>query len=122
MHTTWLSMQSMTTALLQQPQLTMQQSTLLTAVALDFAIQIAGWLLAVALKTDKTYDMFGSATFFSVSLLTLMLGGPASWRAALLSACVCLWAARLGTFLVVRVNKVGHDSRLQPYIDKPGAK
>ncbi len=30
------------------------------------------------------------------------------------------WAVRLGTFLVVRVNKVGHDSRLQPYLHKPG--
>lgn len=110
----------MTTALLQQQHLTMQQSTLLAALALDFAIQIAGWLIAVALKTDKTYDMFGSATFFSVSLLTLALGGPTGWRAALISSCVCLWAARLGTFLVIRVHKVGHDSRLQPYIDKPG--
>ena len=78
-------------ALFAQQSLTMQQSTLLAALGLDFAIQIAGWLIAVALKTDKTYDMFGSATFFSVSLLTLMLGGPAGWRAALMSTCVCLW-------------------------------
>ncbi len=68
----------------------MQQSTFLAAFALDFGIQIVGWLIAVALKTDKTYDMFGSATFFSVSLLTLFLGGHAStWRNMLISLCVC---------------------------------
>lgn len=117
----WPISNSTSVAALFPSSLTMQQSTLLAAFGVDFAIQVAGWLIAVVLKTDKTYDMFGSATFFSISLLTLALGGPASWRAALVSACVCAWAARLGTFLVVRVHKVGHDSRLQPYIDKPGS-
>lgn len=96
-------------------------------VAVDFLIQWGGWAVSSLLKTEKLYDLFGTGTFALVALGSFARSALPSAReaggaAALLSslpyarqaaatACVALWAARLGSFLVYRVNKTGHDSR-----------
>lgn len=97
-----------------------RQSTLLGALAVDFAIQLVGWAIACLLRTDKTYDMFGSLTFFTLSISSLVYSGVMQWRQVVVSVFVCVWAARLGSFLVYRVFKTGGDSRLEPVKDKPG--
>lgn len=100
--------------------MTLQQSSLLGALLLDFAIQLAGWALAVLLRTDKTYDMFGSIAFATLSIASLVRSGVFHWRQVVVTSFACIWTLRLGGFLIYRVFKTGGDSRLEPVINKPG--
>jgi steroid 5-alpha reductase family enzyme len=86
------------------------------------AIQWAGWALASALRTEKFYDLTGSLTFITLATRSLAAAGglaSAPPRSRLLTGLVCLWAARLGTFLVRRVRAEGKDSRFDGVRDQP---
>ena len=102
----------------------MKHQTLITAVAIDAGLQAFGWALSCVLKTEKYYDMFGSATFISiiVSCMVSFLGGGGGGiaRKFVLSALVLIWALRLGGFLVYRVFKTGSDSRFDEVKANPG--
>ena len=102
----------------------MKHQTLITAVAIDAGLQAFGWALSCVLKTEKYYDMFGSATFISiiVSCMVSFLGGGEGGiaRKFVLSALVLIWALRLGGFLVYRVFKTGSDSRFDEVKANPG--
>jgi steroid 5-alpha reductase family enzyme len=88
--------------------------------AVDLAIQWVGWALASLLRTERFYDLTGSLTFVTLALGTLLRGGAAAQpRSQLLTALVCLWAARLGTFLARRVAREGKDSRFDGVRDNP---
>jgi len=95
-------------------------SSLLGFLALDMAIQAVGFLAAWALRTEKFYDLFGSATFLTLVWRSVLSGGgglaPRQW---LLTAMVTLWALRLGTFLFARVMKTGGDKRFEKALTQP---
>jgi len=97
------------------------RSLLLSAAVLDFGLQLVGWAICSVAKTEKFYDMFGSATFISIMVLALVTRGAAlSAKQLLLCAVVLLWALRLGSFLVVRVFKTGGDRRFDAVKTSPG--
>ena len=97
------------------------QSILVTAAILDFGLQFVGWAISSALQTEKYYDMFGSATFISIAILSLLtIGASLSAKQIVLATLVLLWALRLGTFLVVRVHKTGGDQRFDRVKTNPG--
>jgi steroid 5-alpha reductase family enzyme len=79
------------------------------------------------LKTEKFYDLFGSLSFATLTLGSLLSGrgpgggaGAIAPRQALLSGMVLAWAARLGSFLVLRVMRAGGDSRFDAAKNEPG--
>lgn len=81
------------------------------SVMLAFIIQWLAFIPAYLLQTEKFFDLTGSFTYISVTLLALLLSGSMDARSILLFALVFIWAARLGTFLFKRVHKAGKDAR-----------
>lgn len=80
-------------------------------VALAFLIQWLAFIPAYIFQTEKFFDLTGSLTYITVTILALALSGNLEPRAILLAALVILWAVRLGTFLVGRIRKAGKDDR-----------
>ncbi|MFF7293936.1 DUF1295 domain-containing protein [Microbacterium sp. NPDC008134] len=89
------------------------------AVAAAFAIQILAFIPAFLLRTERFFDLTGSATFFIISAALVLLTPMPDARSWILAAMVMLWAARLGSFLAVRVHKAGSDGRFDEIKGSP---
>lgn len=94
-------------------------ATLIGAAIVDFGIQIVGWALAVALKSEKFYDFLGTIAYLAVALDSLSYGGFYYTRQLVMTTMVCVWTLRLGSFLVLRVIKTGGDSRFDTLKHQP---
>ena len=112
-------------------------STLIPTVALSFTLQGLTAIPSIALQTERFYDLSGSLTYLSCTLLSLYLpflrarqaalssglAAPSApsilaalrgaqnaglnWRQVFLSAAVGLWASRLGSYLFKRISGDG---------------
>jgi len=80
-------------------------------VAVAFAINWLAFIPAYLLQTERFFDITGSVTYVSTTILAVVLAGGADARSILLLVLVVLWAARLGTFLFTRIHKSGKDAR-----------
>ncbi|NND67755.1 MAG: DUF1295 domain-containing protein, partial [Halioglobus sp.] len=82
------------------------------AVVAIFLVQWLAFIPAYIFQTERYYDLTGSLTYITVTLLALLLSGAtADPRSLVLTGCVLLWAARLGSFLFRRILADGSDSR-----------
>jgi steroid 5-alpha reductase family enzyme len=81
------------------------------AVGLIFVIQWVGFIAAYLLGTEKFYDLTGSVTYISVTILAVLLSPTIDDRSVLLLAAVLIWATRLGSFLFGRIQMAGKDAR-----------
>jgi steroid 5-alpha reductase family enzyme len=81
------------------------------AVGAAFLIQWLAFVPAYLFQTEKFFDLTGSLTYISVTLLAVLLSGRVDGRSLLLMALVLVWALRLGTFLFTRVRRAGKDDR-----------
>ena len=81
------------------------------SVGLAFLIQWLAFVPAYLLQTERFFDLTGSITYISVTILAVLLGPVVDGRSILLLALVVIWAGRLGTFLVRRIHKAGKDAR-----------
>jgi steroid 5-alpha reductase family enzyme len=57
------------------------------------------------------YDLTGSITYISVTIMAVLLSPVVDGRSVLLLILVLIWAGRLGTFLFRRILKAGKDAR-----------
>jgi steroid 5-alpha reductase family enzyme len=80
-------------------------------VALAFLVQWVAFAVAFLLQTETFYDLIGSLTYITVTIIAVLLSPDVDGRSILLMAMVVIWAARLGTFLVRRIRKAGKDAR-----------
>jgi steroid 5-alpha reductase family enzyme len=80
-------------------------------VGLAFLIQWLVFIPAYVQQTEKFFDLTGSFTYISVTILAVLLSPVVDGRSLLLLALVVVWAARLGTYLFRRVQKSGKDAR-----------
>jgi steroid 5-alpha reductase family enzyme len=80
-------------------------------VGLAFLIQWLVFIHAWSRQTEKFFDLTGSITYISVICMAFFLGPRPDARSVLLWAMVILWAARLGTYLYMRIQKAGKDAR-----------
>ena len=78
--------------------------------AIAFAVNGLVFLHANAAKTERFYDLTGSLTYLSVVAVALAFGNADS-RSVLLGCLIAIWAARLGSFLFIRITKDGSDGR-----------
>jgi steroid 5-alpha reductase family enzyme len=85
--------------------------TFALAVAVVFLIQWLGFIAAYLLQTEKFYDLTGSITYISVTIMAVLLSPVVDGRTILLLVLVVIWAGRLGTFLFRRILKAGKDAR-----------
>jgi len=82
-------------------------------VALAYLIQWLAFIPAFLLKTEKFFDLTGSITYISLTILAVVLSGRYDPRSLLTSALVIVWAGRLGAFLFQRVLNAGEDKRFR---------
>jgi steroid 5-alpha reductase family enzyme len=80
-------------------------------VGLAFLIQWLAFIPAFLLQTEKFYDITGSITYISLTILAVLLSPAVGGRSILLTVMVLIWATRLGTFLFQRIQKAGRDDR-----------
>lgn len=80
-------------------------------VALAYVIQWAVFVPSYLASTERFYDLTGSLTYSSLTVLAVLLSGNVDTRTLLLLAVVLIWAGRLGTFLFRRVRRAGKDDR-----------
>ena len=81
------------------------------SVGLAFLIQWLAFIPAYLLQTESFFDITGSITYISVTILAVLLTPVVDGRSILLLVLVIIWAARLGTFLLRRIQKAGKDAR-----------
>ena len=81
------------------------------AVAAAFIIQWLAFIPAYLRQTERFYDLTGSLTYITVTVLLMLLTPGIDARGFLLAALVLVWAARLGSFLFRRISKAGKDDR-----------
>jgi steroid 5-alpha reductase family enzyme len=90
-------------------------SCLLLAFGINWVAFVHSWLA----KTEKYYDLTGTATYLSVVLLALVLVGRYDARSLLLVGLVAVWTLRLGVFLFRRILASGSDSRFEEILTNP---
>jgi len=81
------------------------------SVGLAFLIQWLAFIPAYLLQSEAFFDLTGSITYISVTIIAVLLSPVVDGRSILLLALVVIWAARLGTFLFRRIRKAGKDAR-----------
>ena len=80
-------------------------------VGLTFLVQWLIFIPAYLRQTEKFFDLTGSLTYISVTILAVWLSPVRDSRSLLLLTLVIIWAGRLGTFLYLRIQKDGKDGR-----------
>jgi steroid 5-alpha reductase family enzyme len=81
------------------------------SVGLIYLIQWLAYIPAYLLQSERFFDLTGSITYISVTILAVLLSPVVDGRSILLLALVVTWAARLGTYLFRRVHRAGKDAR-----------
>ena len=81
------------------------------AVAAAFAVQVLVYIPSAIARTERFFDATGSATFVLVTLGVALLSPSLDARSLALAAMVIIWAARLGSFLFIRIHRSGSDDR-----------
>ncbi|MDT3329926.1 MULTISPECIES: DUF1295 domain-containing protein [Microbacterium] len=81
------------------------------AVAAAFAVQVLVYIPSAIARTERFFDATGSATFILVTLGVTLLSPSPDARSLALAAMVIIWAARLGSFLFIRIHRSGSDDR-----------
>jgi steroid 5-alpha reductase family enzyme len=83
---------------------------------------VINWLVFIpsnAARTEKYYDLTGSVTYLTVTLLAVALSENLDLRAGIVAVMVIVWAARLGTFLFLRIRRAGSDTRFDEIKTSP---
>ena len=83
------------------------------AVGLAYLIQWLVFIPSYQKRTEKYFDLTGSITYISVTVLSVILSRKFDPRTLLILVLIVTWAARLGTFLFRRVRVVGEDKRFR---------
>ncbi len=78
---------------------------------LSFVINWAAYVPSYLNRTEKFYDITGTITYLSVTIVALALSTDLDARAIIAAAMVAVWAIRLGTYLFTRIRKDGKDGR-----------
>lgn len=79
--------------------------------AYSFAVQIVAFVIAEILHTELFFDLTGSLTYISISLIATLTQKEQTFQQWMATALVIAWALRLGLFLFIRILKRGEDSR-----------
>lgn len=88
-------------------------------VLLSFVVQWLAFIPAYVYQTEHYYDLTGSLTYIMLTVLAVSLSPAVDLRSALLAGMVMVWAARLGSFLFMRIKQDGADSRFDKIKPNP---
>ncbi|MGB7372527.1 DUF1295 domain-containing protein [Pontixanthobacter sp.] len=76
-----------------------------------FAVNWLAYIPSALARTEKYYDFVGSLTYLAVITTAVILSGPLEIKAIIAAVMVAIWCIRLGSFLFIRIQQSGHDSR-----------
>jgi steroid 5-alpha reductase family enzyme len=79
--------------------------------ALSYVINWIVFVPSNAAKTEHYFDLTGSITYLTLTVVALLLSDDLDARAVIVAAMVVVWATRLGSFLFRRVRRDGRDGR-----------
>ena len=79
-------------------------------LALSLAINVFVFLFAYKFQTDKLTDITYTLTFILVALFGF-LSQPITLTKIIIMSFVTLWGLRLGTYLGMRIHRIGRDKR-----------
>jgi steroid 5-alpha reductase family enzyme len=82
-------------------------------VALAFVLQWIAFIPAYILQTEKFYDLMGSITYLSVTIIAVLFSPVVDVRSWLLLGIISIWTIRLGVFLFQRIRAAGEDRRFR---------
>lgn len=85
--------------------------TFTLAVAAAIAIQWIVFIPSFMKQTEKFYDITGTLTYVSITVMILLVTPKLDARTQVLAALVLVWTLRLGIFLFRRISKAGKDDR-----------
>jgi steroid 5-alpha reductase family enzyme len=81
------------------------------AVGMAYLINWGVYVPSYRAQTEHYYDLTGSATYVSATIVTLLATDTQNARTLVLATLVLVWSLRLGTFLFRRIRKDGKDGR-----------
>lgn len=84
--------------------------TIWQLLALAIGLNVAGFVIAYAKKSDKLTDFSYGLTFFLIALFAFLAGNRGT-ASKLIFFMVAAWSARIGIFLLYRVVKNKKDKR-----------
>ncbi len=85
---------------------------LLWCVIAAFAVNWIVFIPSLIQKTERYFDLTGSFTYISVTVLALILGPNNEATSWIMAVLIFIWAGRLGSFLFKRIhNDGGVDGR-----------
>ena len=77
-------------------------------------IQWGGFVVAWRYQTERFFDLLGSGSFIVIVLIAVFVSrSNLGLLDVFLAGAVCLWAVRLGSFLVTRIRLTGEDKRFE---------
>ena len=86
--------------------------SLVSLLAVAVVANVIVFYIAYKQQTDKLTDITYSATFVLLATLSLLIGqGFQDSGNIIIALLVIIWGVRLGSFLLLRIKKMGHDSR-----------
>ncbi|MEM7141875.1 MAG: DUF1295 domain-containing protein [Actinomycetota bacterium] len=80
-------------------------------VGLAYVINWVVFVPSFLNHTERFFDLTGSLTYITVTIVALAASGDLDARAWIAGALVIVWAGRLGSFLFRRITKDGSDGR-----------
>ncbi len=83
----------------------------LSALVISVAIQAIFFAFAAGFKTDRVTDFSYSLSFILLTLAVLLVEEAFSWPQILVASFIVVWAVRLGSYLFIRILKIGKDDR-----------
>ncbi len=86
---------------------------------LAYAINWLAFIPANVAKTERFYDITGTFTYVSVTVVAVVLSSDLDARSLIVAAMVIVWTLRLGSFLFRRIRKDGHDGRFDEIKQDP---
>ncbi len=80
-------------------------------VLIAFGAQWLAFVPAWIYRTERYYDLTGSLTYISITLMCLVLNDNVDARGMLIGLVIIIWSVRLGGFLFLRIRREGADGR-----------
>lgn len=92
---------------------------LLLSVLISSGFNLIFYIIAVTLQTDKVTDFTYSLTFIVIAAYQLLSHTGLTIYNMIPALLTILWALRLGSYLFVRIMRIGHDKRFNEMRSKP---
>jgi len=93
----------------------LDENLLAITLLVTIGFQLSCFFIAYTCQFDKITDLAGTSNFLLVAVMTLLISQTYFSRQIVVTALVCVWALRLGGFLLYRVIRRENDARFDEF-------